>query len=158
MDSLREAHEFELAAHARTCPEAHGGAEECGMGMCSRCLRSSYTRVLGVCTDCRHLWAEYPATFSEAWCARLREHGLSVAGPHSLRPYWTPLYVCEPCAAGMANKRVTMHARSIEAHMRDWHGVTMPACLRMLSEAEHEARGWDTHGYPEYITHAPVGA
>jgi hypothetical protein len=67
---------------------------------------------------------------------------------------FSPLYVCHPCASGGGGKNgsMTMHESAVKAHIARWHGPTMPACLRMLTELEHATHGWGVDGYPEYIT------
>jgi hypothetical protein len=60
---------------------------------------------------------------------------------------FTPLYVCEPCQGGT----VSMHGSAIDQHLANWHGPTMPATLRMLTEMEHAVRGWDVSEYPHRI-------
>ncbi|MFE5866992.1 hypothetical protein ACFQ77_41510 [Streptomyces virginiae] len=37
-------------------------------------------------------------------------------------------------------------------HANEWHSKDMPADWKMVTEAEHEAAGWNTEGFPAFVT------
>lgn len=52
------------------------------------------------------------------------------------------------CACGFA-----VHSGEAQAeHVHYWHSEESPAVWRMATKEEHDAVGWNTDHYPEYIT------